>query len=35
LRRFTPVFLVSLDMKAEPPARDLHAGIDLLKNHYW
>lgn len=32
LRRYTPTLLDALDMKAAPAARELHAGIELLKN---
>ncbi|MDN5872388.1 MAG: Tn3 family transposase, partial [Nitrococcus sp.] len=31
LRRYTPAFLDALELKAAPAARDLFAGIDLLK----
>jgi hypothetical protein len=31
LRRYTPTFLVSLDMKAAPAARDILAGVEVLK----
>jgi TnpA family transposase len=32
LRRYTPTLLESLDMKATPAARDLLAGVEVLKN---